>query len=293
MFKSIMVATDLSEASDLVVGGLSAFRTLGTEHVILLHCLGIKHLQEMKHWLASMVETKLQEQKATLEKQGYRIGMEIAPGLPQFEIDRVAKEKRCALIVVGTHGKTMSSEIRLGSVASEVTHNAQFPVLLVRLKITAARDRDRCETVYGNTMEHILYPTDFSDNAERAFTYVKDLAQSGARHFTLLHVQDKERIGKHLEDRLEEFNRIDLERLERLKSSLTSTVKSEVETAIVHGMPVPEILKKAQENGITLIVMGSHGRGLVSELFLGSISHNIARHSTVSVLLVPAPRKLP
>jgi nucleotide-binding universal stress UspA family protein len=183
------------------------------------------------------------------------------------------------------------SEIRLGGVASEVIHNAKRPVLLAHLKITDAKDQVRCEAICGNMMEHILYPTDFSDNAENAFAYVKELAQSAAKRVTLLHVQDKVRIGKHLEHRLEEFNRIDRERLERMKSALTQSGGAEVETAIVYGMPVSEILKKVRENGVTLIVMGSQGRGYISELFLGSVSHNVARHSGASVLLVPALRK--
>lgn len=291
MFKSIMIATDLSEASDHVVGCLTPFRALGAERVTLLHCLGIRHIQSVQHLLAPLVEPKLQVQKEALEKQGYEVNIEIAPGLPQFEINRVAAEKGCSLVIVGSHGQTMSSEIHLGGVASELIHNAKKPVLLVRLKITDVKDRDRCEVICDNMMEHILYPTDFSDNAERAFAYVKELAQSGVKRVTLLHVQDKVRIGKHLEHRLEEFNRIDQERLERLKSALTQAGGAKVETAIVYGMPIPEILKKARESGVTLTVMGSQGRGYISELFLGSVSHNVSRKAEVSVLLIPALRK--
>ncbi len=291
MFKSILVATDLSEASDHVVGCLAALRALGTERVILIHCLGIKHIQSVQHMLAPLVEPKLQSQKEVLEKQGYEVNIEIAPGLPQYEIDRVAAQKGCSLVIVGSHGHTMSSEIRLGGVASELIHNAKKPMLLVRLKVEDAKDRTRCEAICGNLMEHILYPTDFSDNAEHAFAYVKELVLKGAKRVTLLHVQDKIRIEKHLEHRLEEFNRIDQERLERLKSDLIQLGGEKVETAIVYGMPVPEILKKSKDKGVTLIIMGSQGRGYISELFLGSVSHNVSRKAELPVLLIPALRK--
>ena len=42
---------------------------------------------------------------------------------------------------------------------------------------------------------HILFCTDFSETAERAFQYVQRIVESGARFVTLLHVQDKTRIG--------------------------------------------------------------------------------------------------
>ena len=59
---------------------------------------------------------------------------------------------------------------------------------------------------------------------------------------------------------------------------------------ITNGSPVNEILKKAREDAASLIVMGSQGRGYISELFLGSVSHNVARHAGMPVLLVPSPR---
>jgi len=37
--------------------------------------------------------------------------------------------------------------------------------------------------------------------------------------------------------------------------------------------------------------MGSQGRGFIKEVFLGSVSNNVARHSAASVLLIPAVRK--
>jgi hypothetical protein len=47
-------------------------------------------------------------------------------------------------------------------------------------------------------VDHILFPTEFSDNAEQAFSTVKGLVANGAKHLTLLHVQEKERISRHL-----------------------------------------------------------------------------------------------
>jgi len=47
----------------------------------------------------------------------------------------------------------------------------------------------------------------------------------------------------------------------------------------------------AQEGRTGLVVMGSHGRGFIGELFVGSVSHNVARHAEAPVLLVPMPQK--
>ena len=88
----------------------------------------------------------------------------------------------------------------------------------------------------------LFHPTDFSDNAERAFTYVEELVESGCSKVTLLHVQEKERIEKCLKDRLAEFNEIDQARLERLKERLMAIGAREVHIEIPYGSTTREIL---------------------------------------------------
>jgi len=107
---------------------------------------------------------------------------------------------------------------------------------------------------------------------------------------TLLHVQDKTKIDRHLKQRLEEFNRIDQERLERLRDELTRQGATSVDIEIPYGSPTQEILRLAAEDEDTLIVMGGQGRGFIREVFLGSVSHNVARYAAVPVLIVPPIR---
>lgn len=237
-----------------------------------------------------MIQPRLTAQKAALEGQGFTTTVEIVSGLPKFEVNRVAAERGCSLVVVGTHGHTMSSEVRLGGVASEIIHNARQPVLLVRLEIATIQDQQRCVPVCQDLFGHLLFPTDFSDNAEHAFLVLKEFVARGAKRITLLHVQDQAKIGRRLADKLPEFNRIDAERLERMKKELTSGGHARVECELASGAPVSEILARVRDRGISLVLMGSQGRGYISEVFLGSVSHNVARLAPASVLLVPAIR---
>ena len=158
------------------------------------------------------------------------------------------------------------------------------------LPVRAVQGKVRSTVREDGLFDRILYPTDFSDTAERAFATVAEIVGSTAvSRATLLHVQDKERVTSHLRDRLEEFNRIDQERLGRLAGRLKEQGHTDVKTEIIYGSPIQEILKMSKE-GFTLIITGSQGRGYISEIFLGSVSHNVVRHSTCPVLLVPAVR---
>ena len=105
-----------------------------------------------------------------------------------------------------------------------------------------------------------------------------------------MHVQDKTKIDKHLAHKLDEFNKIDAERIEMLKERLVKKGASNIQMKMPYGIPTEEILRETAAGDYSLIVMGSQGKGYIRELFLGSVSHNVARYSGVSVLLIPAIR---
>jgi len=107
---------------------------------------------------------------------------------------------------------------------------------------------------------------------------------------TLMHVQDKAGMNPHLMNQLEQFNTIDQAKLRQLAETLKEKATIDISVQIPFGSPTSEILKAIQEQNVSLVVMGSQGRGFIKEIYLGSVSHNIARHSTASVLLIPAVR---
>jgi len=290
MFHKIVVASDLSPASDHVIGCLHGLKPLGAKDIILVHALGIRHLDALKYELAPLIEPKLQEQKKVLEDQGFQVMIQIEAGLPAFEINQVARKIEASIIVVGSHGVTLSREILLGSVATEVIHQSRHPVLVARLKINDTGDQIRCEQICADFYRHILFITDFSETAEHAFDYVEKIVQSGGRHVTLLHVQDRTKIEQHLQDRLEEFNRIDRIRLERMALRLKDLGATEVGIELLYGLPKQEIVQHTDNGDYTLIVMGTQGRGFFGKLFTGSIAYHVARNTAVPALLIPPIR---
>jgi nucleotide-binding universal stress UspA family protein len=138
-----------------------------------------------------------------------------------------------------------------------------------------------------DVIDQVLFATDFSANAEHAFLTLEGLVEDGLKSVVLMHVQDRSKIEKHQSDRIEEFNQIDQARLERMKDSLTAKGAENVQIELSYGYPKQEIIRRTKKHDISLVLMGSQGRGFVGEVFLGSVSHNVARHSLVPVLLIP------
>jgi nucleotide-binding universal stress UspA family protein len=291
MFSTVLVATDLSAASERVLHCVKGLIPLGTRRVILVHAIGIQQLETMAHGMPAFLESPLALQKAILEAEGLETETMLVSGPAVTEVHRIARQRETSLIVVGTHGSTLAREMLIGGTAQGIVQEAVVPVLVIRLKIFGEEGEIRCAAACQNLARHVLYCTDFSDTAERAFQYVVRIVESGAGRVTLLHVQDRRRLSGYLEHRLDEFNQTDRERLELLKNRLDAVADLEVRTRIPYGHPVEEILRVAhEEDDDTLIVMGSQGRGFLAQVFLGSVSHHVVRAAPVPVLLVPALR---
>lgn len=283
MFERLVVAVDHSAASLALAHAIKGMAALGTKDVLLLQCITINDLTPYSlTYTLEYLEKNLEQLKQILTDSGFDVQTRIVPGSPRSEAYRIAIREHYSAIVTGAQ-KHAAVDPLFGGLAYDLIYHAPKPVLIARISDSTDTPID-----FG---AHVLLPTDFSDNAELAYEQLQALVKCGARRVTLLHVQDQSRIGKTLQDKLGEYNEIDGRRLEGMKQKLEA-MGAEVQALIRFGSPSVETLKTISELNVSLVVMGSQGRGFVQELFLGSVSHNIARHSEASVLLIPARKHM-
>ena len=74
------------------------------------------------------------------------------------------------------------------------------------------------------------------------------------------------------------------ENLEKLAEELRQC--ADVKTLVEYGNPVKLILKTAEEENVSVIIIGSHGRSNFEEVLLGSVSEEVVRKAKVPVLVV-------
>ncbi|MDG5815894.1 universal stress protein [Chitinispirillales bacterium ANBcel5] len=291
MFSRGIIATDLSEASKKLVQCARGLKPLGTRDILLLQC--VRNMEATSLALSEsneVLQNILEEQKSILVEEGFSTSTEVAFGTPHNEINRIAHEQNYSFIMVGSHGHTLSRDILLGSVASEVIQSAKKPTFVVRItpKKSDNPDADERIDICDDFHSSILFPTDFSQTADTAFTYVEDMVKSGARSVTIMHVQDRIKLDKHSKKMLEEFDEIDRSRLNELKTRLLNINNGViVNSKITYNKPSQDILAAAEKINPSIIVMGTHGRGYVQEVFMGSVSHTVTRNAKTSLLLVP------
>ena len=139
----------------------------------------------------------------------------------------------------------------------------------------------------------ILYPTDFSDVSNKGLDYIKQLREGGAKEVILLHVIDErsvEAVHRYgTESSFEKLENMMKEETEQSFTKIEEELKKcglEVRKRIKIGNPLREILKTEEEEDISLIVIGSHGRSNLEEMLLGSVSEKVIRKCKKPVLVI-------
>lgn len=138
--------------------------------------------------------------------------------------------------------------------------------------------------------DRILVPTDGSTEGERAVAHALDLAAVHGAVLHAVHVVDTASYaGMPMEASWEgvgELLRGDAEEAVAAVEELAAETGIDVETAVVEGSPSREIIRYAEGNGCDLVVMGTHGRGGIDRLLLGSVAEKVVRGAAVPVLTV-------
>ena len=142
-------------------------------------------------------------------------------------------------------------------------------------------------------LKNILLATDFSEPSGAALEYAKSLAEAFGASVHVLHVLED--LAAHawttevyvaaLPGVHEEMERQARDRLDRLFAP-EDRDRFRVKTALRVGSPFVEVIRYAREHDIDLIVMGTHGRGAIAHMLLGSVAERVVRKAPCAVLTV-------
>lgn len=141
-------------------------------------------------------------------------------------------------------------------------------------------------------LQKILVPVDFSEFSRRAVGYACELANQFHSEVHVLHVvepaptvfaegvavlqESDDEISQAVERRLAGIPGSEWQELDVVRAS-------QVGSAFV------EIISYARNNDIDLIVLGTHGRGAVAHMLLGSVAEKVVRKAPCPVLTVRDP----
>ena len=144
------------------------------------------------------------------------------------------------------------------------------------------------------TLKTILVPSDFSECSDEALRYGLELARRFKAQLHLLHVVQEsvqpwaaEGFAASMFEVVEEWRQ---QADARLKALVPDGDRDRVTVVTTIATPYAEILDYAVNHDVDLIVMGTHGRGAMSHLLLGSIAERVVRRAPCPVLTVRWPQ---
>jgi nucleotide-binding universal stress UspA family protein len=141
-------------------------------------------------------------------------------------------------------------------------------------------------------LKKVLVPTDFSDSARHAFSYGVSFAREYHAELVLLHVVENLTVGYASDlfpvPMAEVFQEISgYAKTELAKLAEQARQKGVAVTElVVQGKPSAEIIRHAAESGVDMIVLGTHGKGMLDQALFGSTTERVVRRAPCPVLTV-------
>ena len=154
--------------------------------------------------------------------------------------------------------------------------------------------------------KNILIATDLTPNSEHAFKHAIMLSRNSKAKIHLLHVLPevdssfRSYVSSMMgEGKLEEFearhedqarNKLKIEMEEFTRNELANfpeDFKNIASIEVIHGRAVSQILQTADRIEADIIVMGTHGKGVLGHTFLGSVAEKVLQKSKKPVFIIP------
>lgn len=286
MFEKILVPTDFTDEADRVLTFAKGLKAFGLREITLVHVVDVGRavVWPLPGALSGAIEAKLEERRGQLEGEGFVARTLLLEGSPSDEVLKAAVDGDYSMIVTGSHGKRLIEEILLGSVSEAISRESKIPVLVVRYDVLRDIERGKPLGQYAaEIFRKVLVPNDFSSVSNQALDVVRMLRKAGVKDVVTLHIVD----AKRLETETEKTEQ--LEACTAATGKVVSRLQGDgfaVEAVCRVGDPLTEILSVAEEVNASLIVMGSHGKGIFKEWLIGSVSLNVIRTADRPALVV-------
>ena len=287
---TVLIGTSLGEESDQVArSGLAVARAAGAraffvhavqpEPQLVGYEVGAGPPLDLEQ--IAQCEEGLRRQIERLGAGGPGLaGSKVKLGAPHRILIETAEEIGADLIVVGATGFGPFAAELLGSTADRVLRKAPCPVLIVRGELRVPPRR-------------VVAPVDLSplsaDSFRCGLRMLAQLVGSAEVQVRAVHALSlldalayRQRTGASVEQAEQHADA----HLQRFILENRSDLPFPVETAVLPGEPRFEILREVEEHPVDLLILGTHGRGGMDRLMLGSVASTVARKAPCSVLVI-------
>lgn len=272
--KKIIVPIDFSEHSEYALETAAVLAKKYDAEILALHMLELSNAlisnaenlqQEETVFYLKLAEKRFQD---FLDKD-YLKDIKVTPLVKHFkvfsEVSEVAKEHGADLIVMGSHGASGLKEVLVGSNTEKVVRHSNIPVLVIK------------ENPILTDFENVIFASDFSEEAIKPYLNASRMFEvlDAKMHLVYVNLPDNRfKSSVEIEKRVAGFLKAAEGNIDRMK-----------EVAYVNDYSIEKgVLNYSNVIGADLVAVATHGRKGLAHFFEGSISEDIANHSTLPVM---------
>jgi nucleotide-binding universal stress UspA family protein len=159
-------------------------------------------------------------------------------------------------------------------------------------------------------IKKILYATDLSKNSAYALRYAINSAKRNEAEIIILHVVEvmgtstfdlmaaqigEKLIAKKVKER-EDYAKDRMKKrlnvfYDKVHAEHPEFTDNKVSIEVCKGYPAEEIIRTADKLNCDVIVMGTHGKGIISQTFLGSMAKKVLSRTRKPVFIIPLPKE--
>jgi nucleotide-binding universal stress UspA family protein len=293
--KKILVPVDFSEYSQKALEYALLWGDTFEADLTLLHVNTLFHKHFQYEALAEKYLDIIEKQEEHIHQwfKDHAIQTKLKEGSTDFKIQRgksAAHEilkyisgHHFDLVVMGTHGRTGSKHLLLGSVAEKVSRLSPAPVLTTHIGVEK----------YG--IQNILVPVELADFSKTLIEKAITLAKAFSAQIHLLHVIERGAPPDTFEwviGEMREKLQFDPEIKERVQNTLRYYLsdfdyQDNIFKIVKIGDPSREIVLYAQDNDIDLVLMATRGFSKFEYFWSwGSVTERVVRLASCPVLAI-------
>jgi len=288
MFRRLLVCTDLSDGLQRLVNFVPSLAIAGVQQVTFLHCVPLNESGAIPRVDQNKMNSARDRLSVAIAQAPAEIDVQVVveSGRPTDTILKVAKEVQSDLIVVGTPVRNLIAEKFFGSTAIALYERTSIAILALRPQLISTYTTEELALRCQHLFRYLMLPYDGSETAKYLIEQLKQHVSQPNRVLQACYlswvVDDVDRRGIPLEPKIQAAETA----LAAVKAELIS-LDLQVETKVLLGLAVPEILKASVEPDISAIAVCHGARNQFLKMSVPSFTAELLRQSWHPVIYLP------
>jgi len=288
MFRRLLVCTDFSDGLQRLVNFVPSLAIAGVEHLTFLHCVPLNESGAIPRVDQDKMNAARDRLSVAIAQTpaGMDVKVVVECGRPTDTILKVAKEANSDLIVVGTPVRGVLAEKIFGSTAIALYERTPIPVLALRPQLISTYTTEELALRCQHLFRHLMLPYDGSETAKYLIDQIKQHVSQPDRVLEACYIcwvlDDVDRRGIPWEPKFQAAEAA----LAAVKAELIR-LDLQVETEVLLGSAVPEILKASLEPDISAIAVCHRAKNQFLKMSVASFTAELLRQSWHPVIYLP------